>query len=127
MKHLPIVVFRECPCEGPSINSLCVTSGFDGRAGSHVIRNHVFSQCVLAVITLVIGGGEAWGRLVIETRTRARFEQVPRSWSRCHDGQIPTGLVPSKCELSYISALTPSPQRGASLEQEGMEWALGVE
>ena len=36
MKQLPIPVLKACPCVGASLYSLCVLSGFGGRAGSEV-------------------------------------------------------------------------------------------
>ena len=57
MKQLPIPVLKGCPCLETSLFSLCVPSGFGGRAGSDVNTSHSFSQGVLTAITLV--GGEA--------------------------------------------------------------------
>ena len=56
MKQLPIVVLKGCPYERATLYSLCVLSGFDGRAGFDV-NSSLFPQGVLAAITLV--GGRA--------------------------------------------------------------------
>ena len=56
MKQLPILVLKGCACVGASLYSLCVLSGFDGRAGSEVNTSHILPQSVLEAITLVEGG-----------------------------------------------------------------------
>ena len=56
MKQLPILVLKGCACVGTSLYSLCVPSGFVGRAVSDMSMSHIFPQGVLAAITLVGGG-----------------------------------------------------------------------
>ena len=69
MKELLIQILNWCPCVGASLYSLHVPSGLGERAESDVSMSHVFSQFVLAAITLV--GGEAAGE---GARARARCE-----------------------------------------------------
>lgn len=84
MKHLPIPVFKVCPCVGVSLCNLLVHSGFGGRAGPEMSMGCIFPWGVLAATTLV--GGRAGVR---GTRTKARCKSglflslvavIPLSW-----------------------------------------------
>lgn len=52
--------------------------------------------------------------------------QVSSRWSRSTEGQVQVGFIPSKCVLSCILALAPSPQREALMEQEESQWVLDM-
>ena len=52
-----------------SLCTLCVLSGFDGRAGSEMSKGHIFPQGMLAAITLIGGGAGDGG-----ARARARCD-----------------------------------------------------
>ena len=51
-----MVVLKWDPYVGASLDSLCVPIGFGGTAGFELNTSNVFSQGVLAAVTLVRGG-----------------------------------------------------------------------
>ena len=69
LKELPVVVLKVCASVGVSLCSLHVPSGFGGRAGADKHVSYVFTQGVLAAITMVGGGAGDRG-----ARTRARYD-----------------------------------------------------
>ena len=99
MNKLPVPVLKGCPCVGTCLCSLCVLSGFGGRAGSDVSTGHVFPQDVLAAITLV-GGGAGDGGVGPEPGMSQVFYaqwlslpylgqgKSPRCRSRSPEGQV---------------------------------------
>ena len=55
-----------CPCVRASLCSLCVPSGFDGRAGAEMSTGSVFSLGARAASTLEEGTGWSWRGLELE-------------------------------------------------------------
>ena len=103
MNQLPVLVLKGYHCVGAPLCSLCVPSGFGGRARSEVSKGYVFPLGVLAVTTLV-----GWIAVDEGTRARARCELeflllsvaslpyqgwgwVPRCWSRRPEGWVQVG------------------------------------
>ena len=132
MKQLPIPVLKGCPCLETSLFSLCVPSGFGGRAGSEVSTGQVFRQGVLVAITFFEGlemeGLEpephvSWASPVISgchhpLRGRIRSQSVGAEALRARSELI---LFLLSMRSPPLPTTTPSPQRGAALEQEGPE------
>lgn len=82
-----------CPCVDVFLYSLCVPSGFGGKARYEVSVGHIFPQCVLAAITLTGGGavdegararakGEP-GLLLALTNTLAEKENMRERMNTC--------------------------------------------
>lgn len=53
VKKSPIPVLNTCPCVWVFLCSLCVPSGFGGKAGSEVGMGHVFLQGELVAMALL--------------------------------------------------------------------------
>lgn len=70
MKQLPVAVFKVCPYVGVSLYNWHVPNGFNCRAEFDVKTSQVFSQAVLAAVTLVGSRAGAGG-----TRAGARCEE----------------------------------------------------
>ena len=63
MKQLPVMVLKGCPYVGVFLYRLCVPNVFGGKSGFDMVPSHIFSQGMLAAITLVWGGpGDGIGR-----------------------------------------------------------------
>lgn len=58
------------PCVRASLCSLCVPSGFDGRAGAEMRTGSVFSLGARAAFTLEEGTGWGWRSLELEAGVR---------------------------------------------------------
>ena len=50
-----MIILNWCTYVGASLYRLCVPGAFGGRAGFDVDASHIFPQCVLAAIALVVG------------------------------------------------------------------------
>lgn len=137
MKQLAIAVSKGCACVKASLSSLCVSSDFDGRAGSEVRISQVFPQVVLTALTLVedgIGNGPG-----ASARSRVRckpglspllcgqyqplgMRMRPSCWSRISEVQVSAGSIPFKYVLSPMSVPTSWTQWGAVRGQKGLLW-----
>lgn len=60
----------------------------------------------------------------IASTTLLQLLEVPSCVGKSPEGWVQATSVPSRCVLSSLQGLAPSPQKGAGLEQEGPEWAL---
>ena len=72
------------------------------------------------------GQGVSWGSSSAQWPAPAYWGwgQVSSCWSKSPEGRVHVCFFPSKCVLSTLPALVPSPQRGAVLEQEGLSRCL---
>ena len=88
---------------GVSLCSLHVPSGFGGRAGSDKDVSYVFTQGVLAAITMVGGGAGDRG-----ARTRARYDLLLCLVARKHPIRVVVGSHVAGAEaLKFVSKLAP--------------------
>ena len=103
MKQFSILVLKGCPCVGASLDSLHVPSGFGGRAGSDVLVSYVFTQGVLAAITMVGGGAGDRG-----ARTGARYDLLLCLVAKKHPIRVGVGSHVAGAEaLKFVSKLAP--------------------
>lgn len=121
MEWLAIAVTKGCACVRASLSSLCVSSDFDGRAGSEVRISQVFPQVVLTALTLIedgIGngrGGSARGRVPCKPRLSpllcGQYQPLgvtmsPSCWSTISEVQVSVGSIPFKYVLSPMPVPT---------------------
>lgn len=55
--QLALLILKQCPFVEVTLYGVCVSSGFDQRAGSGVSMDHTFPRSLLAAVTLVEGPG----------------------------------------------------------------------
>ena len=105
-------------------------SSFHG--GARVSTGHISPQSVT-----VVGGGARDGRTEPEQGARAspmfsgcqsaiRDELSPNVLEQKPWGHVQAGSVPSKCVLSPLLEPSLWPQRGVTVQQEGLVWALTI-
>lgn len=111
-------------------SSLCIPSGFGGRAGSQLSVGCIIPLGVLASITLVkgrVGNGGAKARAKCELglllcsvaiTILLVAESGPKCWGRNPEGQIGACSVPSKYAFSPLLVMVPLLQRGVGMQKE---------
>ena len=135
MKQIAIAVSKGCACVKTSLSSLCVSSDFDGRAGSEVRISQFFPQVVLTTLTLVEDGiGNGWGGRVrckpgLSPLLCSQYQPLgmrmsPSCWSRISEVQVSAGSIPFKCILSPKPVPTSWPQWGAVRGRKVLVWHL---
>jgi len=103
LKELPVVVPKVCPCVGVALCRLHVPSGFGGRAESDMHVSYVFTQGVLAAITMVGGGAGDRG-----ARTGARYDLLLCLVAKKHPIRVGVGSHVAGAEaLKFVSKLAP--------------------
>ena len=107
--------------EHPYVDCLPSVSGV--RTGFHADTSHIFSQGVLATITLIRGVTGAVGArdcarcevglplCSVAVTTLSGVGSAPSCWSESPEGWSQAGFVLFKCMFLLLPALKPLPQR----------------